>query len=208
MQTLELKQQLRDEVNLMLSLTRDSDHPGIVRTIAATSQKTRGDGGVEAIVFRVVMELCPGGSLLNRVNEAIRTTSIIPDHEVWRYTAEIASALCLLHGRDMPLAHRDIKLENVLMAADGALRLCDFGSVNTHQGPVTDRGDRAEQENLIERFTTPHFRSPEMIDLYSGSLTLQTPLFHSRSELSVSLSKLREDGVLAVLCDVCRYGAG
>jgi protein-serine/threonine kinase len=36
------------------------------------------------------------------------------------------------------------------------------------QGALDDKTDRAEQEDAIQRYTTPHFRSPEMIDLYSG----------------------------------------
>lgn len=34
--------------------------------------------------------------------------------------------------------------------------------------PVTTTLPRA-QEDAITRFTTPHFRSPEMVDLYSGT---------------------------------------
>ena len=85
------------------------------------------------------------------------------------------------------------RFENVLVAQDGSLRLCDFGSASAHAGVVTDRADRAEQarrgrgrdvlllsrgrqcllsppsqEDAITRFTTPHFRSPEMVDIYSG----------------------------------------
>ena len=55
----------------------------------------------------------------------------------------------------------------MLIAADGSLRLCDFGSASTHSGEVT-RETRAAQEDAILRFTTPHFRSPEMVDLFSG----------------------------------------
>lgn len=56
----------------------------------------------------------------------------------------------------------------MLIAADGSLRLCDFGSASTHTGVIADKLDRAAQEDAITRFTTPHFRSPEMVDLYSN----------------------------------------
>ncbi len=60
------------------------------------------------------------------------------------------------------------QFENVLIAADGTLRLCDFGSASTHEGPCDDKADRTEQEDAVLRYTTPHFRSPEMCDLYNG----------------------------------------
>ena len=63
---------------------------------------------------------------------------------------------------------RDLKFENVLIASDGSLRLCDFGSASTHAGVIADKRDRAEQEDAIARFTTPHFRAPEQVDLYNG----------------------------------------
>lgn len=50
------------------------------------------------------------------------------------------------------------QLENVLIAEDGTLRLCDFGSTSTHRGPVADKRDRVDQEDIIQRFTTPVYR--------------------------------------------------
>lgn len=50
-----------------------------------------------------------------------------------------------------PTAHRDLKFENVLIASDGTLRLCDFGSASTHTGVIVDKRDRAEQEDAIMR---------------------------------------------------------
>ena len=56
----------------------------------------------------------------------------------------------------------------MLIAADGSLRLCDFGSASTHEGVCDTKTDRLEQEDFILRYTTPNFRAPEMCDLYSG----------------------------------------
>ncbi|KAA0147782.1 hypothetical protein FNF29_07127 [Cafeteria roenbergensis] len=168
-QTAQLQEQLREEVKLMLRLSRAAKpHPGIVRTIAARSDRIRGGHGGVAVVFRVVMEACTGGSLLDRVNVSIRDDRPIPDGEVLRAFAAIVSSTAYLHALDPPLAHRDLKLENVLVAADGSYRLCDFGSVCARAGPIKDKADRVAEEELIARFTTPHFRAPEMVDLYSG----------------------------------------
>ena len=45
------------------------------------------------------------------------------------------SPLQLLHQQDPPIAHRDIKLENYLLAKNNVYKLCDFGS--TVEGPRT-----------------------------------------------------------------------
>jgi hypothetical protein len=167
-QTPQLQEQLKGEVMLMLNLSRaEKPHPNIVKTVAARSDKVSGGHGGIAVVFRVVMEMCPGGSLLDRVNQSIRDGVPIPDEEVVRNFGAITSAVNYLHNLEKPLAHRDLKLENVLVAEDKTLRLCDFGSVSDRCGPILDRDDRAAEEERIQRFTTPHFRAPEMLDLYS-----------------------------------------
>ena len=56
----------------------------------------------------------------------------------------------------------------MLIAADGSLRLCDFGSASKHAGVCDTKADRAEQEDAVLRYTTPHFRAPEMCDLYNA----------------------------------------
>jgi len=152
----------------MLRLSRaETPHPNIVRTIAARSDRIAGGHGGVAVVFRVIMEACTRGSLLDRVNQSVGDGLPIPDAEVVRSFGCIASATAYLHALSPPLAHRDLKLENVLVTGDGQLRLCDFGSVCDRSGPITGKEDRVAEEERIQRFTTPHFRAPEMLDLYS-----------------------------------------
>jgi AP2-associated kinase len=82
--------------------------------------------------------------------------------------AQIVRPVASMHALAPPVAHRDLKFENVLVARDGSLRLCDFGSASSHAGAVRDKADRNEQEDAILRYTTPHFRAPEMCDLFNG----------------------------------------
>lgn len=69
----------------------------------------------------LVMEYAPGGSLEDRV----RDTGPL-DEAAWRRAgAELAAALAVAH--DAGVVHCDVKPSNVLFAADGSVRLADFG---------------------------------------------------------------------------------
>ena len=43
---------------------------------------------------------------------------------------DIARGLKVMHDHDPPIAHRDIKIENILQE-EGAFKLADFGSCST-----------------------------------------------------------------------------
>lgn len=113
----------------------------------------------------MLLENCPGGTLLDKLNSR---SSALPLNQALGCFGQIVAAVAHMHKMSPPIAHRDLKLENVLIGADKKLRLCDFGSVSDRQGPIKDKRDRTDEQDRIERFTTPHFRAPEMVDLYSG----------------------------------------
>ncbi|PUZ70062.1 hypothetical protein GQ55_2G194700 [Panicum hallii var. hallii] len=61
---------------------------------------------------------------------------------------------------------RDLKAENVLLGADGAWKLCDFGSVSTNHKCFDKPEEMGIEEDNIRKHTTPAYRAPEMWDLY------------------------------------------
>ena len=82
---------------------------------------------------------------------------------------DIGRGLLHMHSQQPPIAHRDIKIENVLLQGK-KFKLCDFGSASTQ---VLDYGGGAlPQSNIdemfedFERYTTMMYRPPEMIDKY------------------------------------------
>jgi len=69
----------------------------------------------------MVMELCQGGELFDRIAEC----GGLAEDEARRYFAQILHALS--HCHDNGVYHRDLKPENILLDADDNAKVADFG---------------------------------------------------------------------------------
>ena len=67
------------------------------------------------------MEFLPGGDLMS----LLMARDILPENEAKFYAAEIVLAIESVHKLDC--IHRDLKHDNVLIDADGHIKLSDFG---------------------------------------------------------------------------------
>jgi serine/threonine protein kinase len=74
------------------------------------------------------MELATGGDLLTYLSER----TCLDEAEAMRYFRDLAAAVDFLHSQN--IAHRDLKLENVVLTASGACKLCDFGLAYEYSG--------------------------------------------------------------------------
>merc|ERR1712032_1146033 len=83
----------------------------------------------------------------------------------------------------MAVVHYDLKPENVLLADEHSVRLCDFGSANGRQWPelskARPRSVLCEIEVFFEGRSTPMFRPPELADpdLVRFPITSKVDLF-------------------------------
>jgi serine/threonine-protein kinase len=73
------------------------------------------------------LELCPGGSLAQKLNG-----TPLPPREAARVVAQVAAGVEAVHGRG--IVHRDLKPHNVLLAADGTPKVSDFGLAKRVEG--------------------------------------------------------------------------
>lgn len=165
------------------SVARLSD-PGIVQVF---------DQGVEGDTAFLVMELVPGGTLRELLDER----GPMPPYAAAAVLRPLLGALREAH--DAGLVHRDIKPENVLISTNGAVKLADFGLVRA----VAE--SRATSRSVV--MGTAAYLSPEQIsgtdtdgrsDLYSlGVLAYEMltgePPFNGDNSIAVAYRRLDTD---------------
>ena len=98
---------LRSEITILRRL----DHPNIIALLDVVETASE---------LTVVTELAQGELL-----EALLEDGALPAAVVRSVAAQLTRALAYLHARGV--MHRDLKPQNVLVAAGGRVKLCDFG---------------------------------------------------------------------------------
>jgi len=107
--------------------TAKLNHPNIVTVYDVGRHQPEGAGTPTPFM---AMEYVEGKTLLRRQPETIEETMAI------------ARQLCLAleHAHGAGIVHRDIKRENVIIAADGTAKLMDFGMARSLATRVTEEG--------------------------------------------------------------------
>lgn len=150
------------------TLKKLSGHPNIIQYLCA--QRTEREDR-KSCEYLLVTELCPGGTLAD-VLRGTTTTSSLSLAQVCRVAYQATRAVHHMHSQQpQPIIHWDIKLENFLIGSDGLVKLCDFGSASTQQilpDPSWNAQKRSTLEDQMSRFTTPMYRSPEMMDTWNN----------------------------------------
>lgn len=92
------------------------------------------------------MEYCPGGDLYS----VLQNIGTFPEDKALIYTAEVVEALEFLRKKNV--IHRDLKPDNILVAANGHLKLADFGM---SAFGIFDRSVTNSDSNTKGATTTP-----------------------------------------------------
>ncbi|XP_077201578.1 cyclin-G-associated kinase isoform X2 [Paroedura picta] len=145
-----------------------SGHPNVVQFCSAASiGKEESDTGQGE--FLLLTELCRG-QVVEFLKRAESKGALSCD-TVLKIFYQTCRAVQHMHKQKPPIIHRDLKIENMLMSNQGTIKLCDFGSATTvaHYPDYSwSAQKRAMVEEEITRNTTPMYRTPEIVDLYSN----------------------------------------
>uniref|UniRef100_A0A7S2LES8 non-specific serine/threonine protein kinase n=1 Tax=Zooxanthella nutricula TaxID=1333877 RepID=A0A7S2LES8_9DINO len=159
------------------------DHPNIIKLYEIFENSNK---------MYLVMELCTGGELFDRILKAGQFT----EHEAAVVMQQIFRAVCYLH--DMNITHRDLKPENFLFLHEGpieenVLKLIDFG-LSCHLQP----GEFHRQVVGTPQYVAPQVLSrkyDKRCDMWSCGVIMYTLLsgkaaFGGKNEQEV-LNKVR-----------------
>ncbi|KFP09100.1 Serine/threonine-protein kinase N2, partial [Egretta garzetta] len=134
----------RDEIDSLncekriFEVVNSSDHPFLVNMFACFQTPHHAC---------FVMEYTPGGDLMMRIHE-----DVFSEHVAQFYTACVVLGLQFLHEKK--IVYRDLKLDNLLLDAEGFVKIADFGLCKEGIG----FGDRT---NTF--CGTPEFLAPEVL---------------------------------------------
>ncbi|NXX51495.1 PKN2 kinase, partial [Tricholaema leucomelas] len=122
----------------IFEVVNSSDHPFLVTMFACFQTPTHAC---------FVMEYTPGGDLMMRIHE-----DVFPEHVAQFYAACVVLGLQFLHEKK--IVYRDLKLDNLLLDAEGFVKIADFGLCKEGIG----FGDRTSTF-----CGTPEFLAPEVL---------------------------------------------
>jgi len=121
------------------------NHPFLVRLYYAFQSQTH---------LCLVMEFARGGEIYTHLSRC----GTFPISRCRFYGAEITSALGYLHSKN--IIYRDLKLENLLLDADGHIKITDFGLCK----------ELSRDDQITRTFCgTPEYLAPEVLDDYPYS---------------------------------------
>ena len=126
-------ERFRKEIEVALSL----DHPNLIKALDA--------GEYQGKPF-LVLEFMPGGTVAQRIAK-----KDYDDATAFQWCKNLLDGVLHLHGRR--LVHRDLKPNNLLVTADGTVKIADLGIVRdtTAQAYLTSSGDPMGSALYISR---------------------------------------------------------
>ncbi|XP_061869484.1 NUAK family SNF1-like kinase 2 [Colius striatus] len=126
---------IRREIEIMSSL----NHPHIIAVHEVFESSSK---------IVIVMEYASKGDLYDYISERQR----LPEQEARHFFRQVVSAVYYCHKNG--IVHRDLKLENILLDANGNIKIADFGLSNVYQ-----------QDKLLQTYCgSPLYASPEIIN--------------------------------------------
>eukprot|EP01013_Petalomonas_cantuscygni_P006788 TRINITY_DN1805_c0_g1_i1.p1 TRINITY_DN1805_c0_g1~~TRINITY_DN1805_c0_g1_i1.p1 ORF type:complete len:342 (+),score=65.92 TRINITY_DN1805_c0_g1_i1:116-1141(+) len=143
-----MEQSLVSQLQREVAILKSIKHPNVVNLIQVL--RTRSN-------IYLVLELVDGGDL----DHLIRDRGALPSEEARRFFREFIAGLAFVHKHGV--AHRDLKLENLLIASDGRLKISDFGLARAGAATRDLGGLESDAKDFVTRCGTPNYVAPEVL---------------------------------------------
>lgn len=115
----------------------------------------------------ILMQIMKGGRLIDVMKARSKHFSMPELLDIFQC---IVNATHHLHSQQPPIAHRDLKIENILLdQTTGVYKVCDFGSCTSKRYECKTEEDIKALTQDIELNTTPTYRAPEMVNPQIGT---------------------------------------
>ncbi|KAI7848058.1 kinase-like domain-containing protein [Circinella umbellata] len=111
----------KSEVVRLKQVAHSNNEKHILETVAHPFLVNMWGTFQDDVNLYMVMDYVPGGELFS----VLRRSQRFPDHVAKFYAAEVILAIEYLHSKDV--IYRDLKPENLLLDAQGHIRITDFG---------------------------------------------------------------------------------
>ena len=143
--------------------------------------------------FYIVTEFCP-----TSLDKLLRKGGYkVNPEKTLRMCAEIADAMTFIHERG--IIHRDLKPHNILLGADGSIRICDFGIAKN----VSSGGNRQSQRaHMTMQVGSPAYMAPEILGGYDDEGNDDSSVLNTTSEEAFKCD------VYSYACVMCALWSG
>ncbi|KAG9394536.1 serine/threonine protein kinase [Carpediemonas membranifera] len=154
-------------------------HPYIVSFVEALE--------TDSHVF-FIMELCGGGSVLDHILHTPFTEAITRF-----YLRQVAEGL--VHMHECGVAHRDLRLENVLLDNEGNVKICDFGHALIFNDGWDAFTSQTRAGSLFSQAPEQIGRNPcsgRAVDVWSLGVVMHCLLLNRRPFVEEGMDQMRQ----------------
>ena len=133
---------LKSEIQILIKL----DHPNIIKLYEIYENDN---------YIYLVMELCTGGELFDRIIQKTEQGKQFTEKEVAKIFQQMMSAINYCHSNK--IVHRDLKPENLLLASqdeNSPIKVIDFGMSRIFN----------DKQAMFDKVGTAYYISPEVLD--------------------------------------------
>jgi len=131
------------------------DHPNVIKIKAhGLGRKSTGQDHL----YYIFMELAGGGELFDQVID--RGAKAMPEEVARGFMLQLLAGV--MHCHERGVAHRDLKLENVLLTKEGVVKVIDFGL--SHRYPLREDGSVDTHQLLKDVCGSKSYAAPEVLN--------------------------------------------